>query len=69
MCVIIVNEKEDGYNFIVRCNLDNISAGDIVKKIVEPLDGKGGGSNTFAQGGAPISNKLDKVLEELEETL
>ena len=64
--VLITNIKEDGYNFIVRSNLDDLIAGDIIKKIVEPLDGKGGGNPTFAQGGAPISKKLDDVLNDFE---
>ena len=67
--VIIANLSDDNYNYIVRNNLDDISAGDIVKKIVEPLDGKGGGSKTFAQGGSPKSKNLDKVLKEVEESI
>ena len=65
--VLIANQKEKNISYIARSNVDTIKAGDLIKKVVTPLDGKGGGSPTFAQGGSPASSKLDEVLNSIEE--
>ena len=67
--VVIANIKDENINYIVRSNIESKKANDLIKKITTSLDGKGGGTDTFAQGGSPKSNKLDKVLEELEEII
>ena len=65
--VLIANVKESNISYIARSNVDTIKAGDLIKKVVAELDGKGGGSPTFAQGGSPVSDKLDEVLNSIEE--
>ena len=67
--VVIANIKDENISYIVRSNIQSKKANDLIKTITTSLDGKGGGSDTFAQGGSPKSNKLDKVLEELEEII
>ena len=67
--VVIANIKDENISYIVRSNIQSKKANDLIKKITTSLDGKGGGTDTFAQGGSPKSNKLDKVLEELEEII
>ena len=67
--VVIANIKDESISYIVRSNIESKKANDLISKITTSLDGKGGGSPTFAQGGSPKSSKLDKVLEELEEII
>jgi len=43
-----------------------IKAGDLLKKILEPVSGRGGGKPHFAQGGSPEVNNLDKLTAGLE---
>lgn len=67
--ILIANQKESNISYIARSNLENVKAGDLIKKIVEPLNGKGGGSPTFAQGGSPVTKDLDKVLATIEDSI
>ena len=67
--IVMANVKENDISYIVRSNLDEVVAGDLIKKIVGELDGKGGGSKTFAQGASPKSKKLSKVLDSLVEEI
>ena len=62
--IFFINIKEDGSaNFIVKSN-SRINAGLIVKTISNTYDGNGGGSPTFAQGGA--KNIDNKIIDEIE---
>ena len=63
--ILIANQKESNISYIARSNLDNVKAGDLIKKVVEPLNGKGGGSPTFAQGGTSSIEKADDILKEV----
>ena len=47
--------------------MDTKKAGDILKDVVTKLNGKGGGSPTFAQGGSQLSDNLDEVLNSIED--
>ena len=67
--VVIANKNNNSASLIVRSSIEDIKAGELIKKIVEPLNGKGGGSNTFAQGGISDIKDLDKVLKDVEENL
>lgn len=48
---------------------DKAKAGDIIRHLANELNGKGGGKPDYAQGGAPKSATLSKVLESLIEKL
>ena len=49
---------------------DEVNAIDILQKIVIFLGGKGGGGRKdMAQGGAPFSNKIEKLKNFLEESV
>ena len=61
--VFIANEKDNGVNFICKCNVDKINAGLLVKKAATSLGGRGGGSPTFAQGGVNTSCNVEDILK------
>lgn len=42
-----------------------VKAGDIIKHLATELGGKGGGKPDLAQGGAPMSDKLESVMADL----
>lgn len=68
--ILIINEVGDNVNLVSKSN-SSIHAGNIIKDIVSKLDGKGGGSPTFAQGGGklllPINQIIELVKEEISE--
>ena len=67
--IFFANIKDDGsVNFICK-STSKINAGYIVKQISSLINGNGGGSPTFAQGGAKEINNVDKILEEVEKAI
>ncbi|MCV2509393.1 MAG: DHHA1 domain-containing protein, partial [Neisseriaceae bacterium] len=48
---------------------NRIKAGDLVKYILKPLNGKGGGRPDLAQGAAPHNPQLPEVLNSIEKVL
>jgi alanyl-tRNA synthetase len=42
------------------------AAGDVVRKLAPMLGGAGGGSTTFAQGGGPLTNRIDEAASSVE---
>ena len=67
--ILIANLKENNISYIARSNLESVKAGELIKNVTNALGGKGGGSPTFAQGGSPLSDKLDEVLSNIEATI
>ena len=65
--ILIANVKDNNVSYIARSNMDTKKAGDILKDVVTKLNGKGGGSPTFAQGGSQLSDNLDEVLNSIED--
>ena len=65
--ILFINEKEDGsVNFIAKSN-SKVNAGFVVKTISNLYEGNGGGSPTFAQGGA---KKIDSnIMNEIEKAI
>ena len=65
--IFFINEKDDGsVNFIAKSN-SKVNAGFVVKTISNLYNGNGGGSPTFAQGGAKeidsnIVSEVEKVI-------
>ncbi|EQC49581.1 alanine--tRNA ligase [Bacteriovorax sp. BSW11_IV] len=43
-----------------------VKAGDILKQILAPVEGRGGGKPNFAQGGAPSLEGMDKIFGAIE---
>ena len=67
--VFFINIKEDkSLNFIVKSNTF-INAGDLLKKVVPIVNGNGGGSATFAQGGTKDSTNLEEMITKIEENI
>lgn len=64
--VLLANMKDDQISFVVRSNMEERPASEIIQFVTSRLDGNGGGSKTFAQGGAKDIKNLSKVLEELK---
>lgn len=67
--ILIANIHDQEVNLIARNNLEHISSGDIMKEVTGKLNGKGGGSKTFAQGGGKDISKLKEVLESVKEQI
>ena len=67
--VFFANVKDDNtINFICRSSCD-ISAGLIVKDSSITVNGNGGGSNTFAQGGGNNIDDIELVFKHIEDVL
>lgn len=67
--ILIANVCGNQANLIIRNNIIDKSAGDIMKQIVKQLAGAGGGSDTFAQGSAKDIKELDIVLASVKDIL
>lgn len=67
--VFFANVKDSSVNFICKCNDVSYKAGLLVKKASEMANGRGGGSGTFAQGGASSCDNLDKIIKTVKESL
>ena len=67
--VFFANIKGSSVNYICKCNGVSVKAGLIVKKAAEMSNGRGGGSSTFAQGGASDFKKVDAVLKAVKEDI
>ncbi len=67
--VFLANVKSSSVNFICKCNDVPYKAGLLVKKASEMANGRGGGSGTFAQGGASSCDNLDKIIKTVKESL
>ena len=70
--IILVTKNGEKISVVVSVSKelsDEVNAIDILKKIVIFLGGKGGGGRKdMAQGGAPFSNKIEKLKNFLEES-
>jgi alanyl-tRNA synthetase len=65
--IFFINEKDDGsVNFIAKSN-SKVNAGFVVKTISNSYNGNGGGSPTFAQGGAKSID--DNIIIEIEKAI
>ncbi len=67
--VFFINAKGDSANFLCKSASDKVKAGDLMKKVCEFTNGRGGGSPTFAQGGASNITDYDKVIEYINKEL
>ncbi len=67
--ILIANVCGNQASLIIRNNIENKSAGEIMKQITKELNGNGGGSNTFAQGAAKDISELDIVLASVKDIL
>lgn len=67
--ILIANIRGEQISLVARNNIDTLSAGNIIKYATSKLNGNGGGSNTFAQGGGKDISKLQEVLDLVKEQL
>ncbi len=68
-CVCLISTEEEKMQMIVAVSKDlskKISAGDIVKKLIEVSGGKGGGRPDLAQAGGGDISKIDDTLSHFE---
>ena len=65
--VFVIGKDKNNINYICKSN-GKINAGNIIKNVTTLLNGRGGGSSTFAQGRTPLTdvNISEKVVEEIE---
>ena len=65
--VFVIGKDKNNINYICKSN-GKINAGNIIKNVTTLLNGRGGGSSTFAQGRTPLTdvNICEKVVEEIE---
>ncbi len=66
--IFFANVNVDKVTFVARSNI-SLSASDMVKDACMLLGGNGGGSKTFATGGAKNSAKVDEVLSNIKQKL
>ena len=67
--ILIANVKGDQVSFIARNNIEDKSAQEVIRFVTSSLNGNGGGSKTFAQGGGKDISKLDEVLNQVKEQM
>ncbi len=67
--VFFANLRDKNVNYICKCNGVSSKAGLIVKKAAEMSGGRGGGSSTFAQGGASDVKKIDDVIKAVKQDI
>ena len=70
--IFFINKTDSSLNFIAKANnnlKDKVNVGELVKAASKIADGSGGGSSTFAQGGASSTDKLDIILDFVKEKL
>lgn len=68
--VFLINHRSDrSINLICRSASKEVNAGFLIKQASQLLDGNGGGSMTFAQGGGKTDASLDQVRELVLDTL
>ncbi len=68
--VLLLNQRKDkSVNFLCRSSVKEVNAGYLVKQISVLLEGNGGGSASFAQGGGKNMIALSQVKELLENLL
>jgi len=64
--VVVLASEGDGKAVVIagvsKTVSDRVSAGDLIKEVVTPLGGKGGGRGDMAQAGAPTLNGIDEVF-------
>lgn len=61
--IFIANLTEQGVNYLCKVNnLPQLDAAALVKDAADKSGGKGGGSNTFAQGGGTEGLDVDRIL-------
>lgn len=67
--IFFANVKDSNVNFICKSNVSKVASGLLVKKISLMANGRGGGSSTFAQGGATNVSNVDELLEAVKEDI
>ena len=67
--VFFANVRNNNVNYICKCNDVNSKAGLLVKKASEMSNGRGGGSPTFAQGGASNVTNLSNIFKAIKEDI
>ena len=67
--ILIANVKGDQVSFIARNNIEDKSAQEVIRFVTSSLNGNGGGSKTFAQGGGKNTDALEKIYTHIEKVL
>ena len=67
--VFFANINGSNVNFLCKCKDVNSKAGLLVKKASEMASGRGGGSSTFAQGGASNTDNIDEIINTVIEDI
>lgn len=68
--VFFANVKDGSVNFVCKCSPNlHVSAGLLVKSASQMAGGNGGGSDTFAQGGATRCDNLEEILTTVKESI
>lgn len=67
--IFIANVTDNNVNFLCKVSDDfanTLKASDIVQEAANFVNGRGGGSNTFAQGGGSLSKNVDEILNKIK---
>ncbi|WP_230659540.1 alanine--tRNA ligase [Psychrobacter sp. I-STPA10] len=66
--IVLIGDKDNQLalaSAVSKTLTKQIKAGDIIRHLAEQLGGKGGGKPEYAQGGAPATDNLAQVLDDL----
>ncbi len=67
---VFLNSDDDRFQLVLaRGNAVTINMNDVLKKILSPINGKGGGSNQMAQGGGQKTIDVESYLNMIDEVL
>lgn len=68
--ILLANiNKDSSVNYIAKSNSNRVDCGSIVKDLAVRSSGNGGGNKSFAQGGAPDSTSVTKLLSNVKEKI
>ena len=70
--VFIINKTDTSVNFSARCNnslKDKVNMGTLVKNAALIVDGNGGGSPFFAQGGGNYVERVEDVVSYVKDNI
>jgi len=64
--LFLAGEKNGRVQLVAISNLEQVPAGELIKKFAPIVEGKGGGKAQFAQGGGRKPEKIDHMLEQVK---
>ncbi len=68
--VVLVSKSKKGYHILImKANANKTHCGNTLKALMKTINGRGGGKDTMAQGGATLDKTPEEIKVELEKIL